>query len=282
MTSATGGLLAGLPFQPDRFQIDAAAAIADGETVVVTAPTGAGKTVIAEAAIRHARAASKRAFYTTPIKALSNQKFTDLQAEWVRVGLLTGDNSVDGAAPVVVMTTEVLRNMIYAGSDDLADVQVVVLDEVHYLGDRFRGPVWEEVLIHAPRHIQFVCLSATVANAGEFRDWIEARRGPTRLIQETNRPVPLHNLYAVRDLFEEPLHPYTEALISSLPTLEDKKKFIGIPGLPPRLLDLPSGCVFHPRCPKAMDKCKTEVPRYHEVKPNRWARCHLYPEKTGS
>jgi peptide/nickel transport system ATP-binding protein len=92
----------------------------------------------------------------------------------------------------------------------------------------------------------------------------------------------LAELSPVRDLFEEPLHPYTQALISSLPTLEDKKKFIGIPGLPPRLLDLPSGCVFHPRCPQAMDKCKTEVPRYHEVRPNRWARCHLYPEKSGS
>lgn len=202
MTAPAADLLAGLPFRPDRFQVEAVEAIAAGQNVVVTAPTGAGKTVIAEAAIRHARNESGRSFYTTPIKALSNQKYGDLQKEWPRVGLLTGDNALDGLAPVVVMTTEVLRNMIYAGSPDLDDVRVVVLDEVHYLGDRFRGPVWEEVLIHAPEHINFVCLSATIANAAEFRDWIEDRRGPTRLVQESSRPVPLHNLYAVRDLFD--------------------------------------------------------------------------------
>ena len=196
--------LAGLPFPPDRFQAEAAAAIDRGESVVVCAPTGAGKTVVAEAAIARARQAGDRALYTTPLKALSNQKFGDFRGRLgaAEVGLLTGDNSINGRASVVVMTTEVLRNMMYAGSPDLDDVGVVVLDEVHYLQDRARGPVWEEIIIHLDPAIRLVCLSATVANAEEFAAWIEARRGPTTLVVERERPVPLESLYLLRDRWE--------------------------------------------------------------------------------
>ncbi|MBT8214892.1 MAG: DEAD/DEAH box helicase, partial [Acidimicrobiia bacterium] len=153
--------LDGLPFEPDRFQLDAVSAVDAGHSVVVTAPTGSGKTVIAEAAIARAVAGGGRAFYTAPIKALSNQKFGDLRSVYGDdgVGLLTGDNVVNGDAAVVVMTTEVLRNMIYADSPALDDVTTVVLDEVHYLQDPFRGLVWEEVIIHLPARIQLVSLS---------------------------------------------------------------------------------------------------------------------------
>ena len=191
-----------IPFIPDPFQIQAAEAVERGESVIVTAPTGAGKTLVAEASVAFALQTGRRALYTTPLKALSNQKYGDFVGDYGadRVGLLTGDNSINGRAPVVVMTTEVLRNMIYAGSSDLDDVGVVVLDEVHYLQDRFRGAVWEEVIIHAPRHIQLVALSATVSNAGEFTDWVRDRRGRTHLVIEEHRPVPLESLWAVKDL----------------------------------------------------------------------------------
>lgn len=190
-----------LPFEPDAFQVEAAEAVEEGGSVVVTAPTGAGKTLVAEAAVDHVLRQDQRAFYTTPLKALSNQKYRDFVGRYGsdRVGLLTGDNSINGDAPIVVMTTEVLRNMIYAGAD-LDQVAVVVLDEVHYLQDRFRGAVWEEVIIHAPRHIRMVALSATVSNAGEFTDWVRERRGPTRLVIEDHRPVPLESWWAVKDL----------------------------------------------------------------------------------
>jgi ATP-dependent RNA helicase HelY len=196
--------LAGLPFPPDRFQAEAAAAVDRGESVVVCAPTGSGKTVVAEAAIARALETGRRALYTTPLKALSNQKFGDFRRRLGAgaVGLLTGDNSINGQASVVVMTTEVLRNMMYAGSRDLDDVGVVVLDEVHYLQDRARGPVWEEIIIHLDPAIRLVCLSATVANAEEFAAWIEARRGPTTLVVERERPVPLESLYLLRDRWE--------------------------------------------------------------------------------
>lgn len=196
--------LQGLPFPADRFQVEAAEAIDRGETVVVSAPTGSGKTVVAEAAIALARRRGERVFYTSPLKALSNQKYADLRAQHgaAAVGLLTGDNSINGRAPVVVMTTEVLRNMMYAGSPDVADVGIVVLDEVHYLQDRARGPVWEEIIIHLDRAIRLVCLSATVANATEFAGWVEARRGPTTLIVEGERPVPLSSEYLLRDRWE--------------------------------------------------------------------------------
>jgi len=184
--------LASLPFAADRFQLEAAEAIDRGESVVVAAPTGSGKTAVAEAAIAAALSAGKRAVYTTPIKALSNQKFSEFRARYGEdgVGLLTGDNSINGGGSVVVMTTEVLRNMMYAGSPDLADLGVVVLDEVHYLQDRARGAVWEEIIIHLDQAIPLVCLSATVPNADEFTAWVAGRRGPTALVVERERPGP--------------------------------------------------------------------------------------------
>jgi len=190
-------------FEPDRFQIEAIEAIVSGASVVVTAPTGSGKTLIAEAAIEIALAAGKRAFYTTPIKALSNQKYRDLVGRHGErgTGLLTGDNSLNGEAPVVVMTTEVLRNMIYAGSDALDGLGVVILDEVHYLQDRYRGSVWEETIIHLSADIQLVNLSATVANGEEFAGWMRARRGATELVVEAERPVPLESVYLLRDRY---------------------------------------------------------------------------------
>ncbi len=201
MTEAIEEFLSSLPFPPDAFQLEAIRALDSGASVVVTAPTGSGKTLIAEAAIHRALEDGKRAFYTTPIKALSNQKYNDLvDMHGVdAVGLLTGDNVINGDASVVVMTTEVLRNMIYAGSSGLDRVEFVVLDEVHYLQDRFRGAVWEEVIIHAPAHMKLVCLSATIANAPEFTDWVEDRRGTTRLVLSTERPVPLTSLYLMTD-----------------------------------------------------------------------------------
>ena len=184
------------PFELDRFQVEAIAAVDDGSSVIVAAPTGAGKTVVALHAVRVALAGGRRVFYTAPIKALSNQKYTDLVAEHgpEAVGLLTGDNAINPAAPVVVMTTEVLRNMIYADSPDLRELGWVILDEVHYLQDPYRGPVWEEIIIHAPPAVRFVCLSATVSNVEEIRSWIAELRGPVRAVTETRRPVNLDSL----------------------------------------------------------------------------------------
>jgi ATP-dependent RNA helicase HelY len=188
-------------FEPDDFQLEAAEAIAAGKSVVVTAPTGAGKTLVAEAATFLGRSEGRRVFYTTPIKALSNQKFADLSADYPvgEVGLLTGDNVVNPDAPVIVATLEVLRNMIYADPDRLDDVATVILDEAHYLQDPSRGAAWEEVIIHCPSHVRFVCLSATISNNRQFADWVEERRGPTELIASTERPVPLESMYMVKE-----------------------------------------------------------------------------------
>ncbi len=193
-------ILARYPFELDAFQMAALDALDDGLHVIVAAPTGSGKTVVAEYGVETAIRDGRRAFYTAPIKALSNQKYRDLVEVHGdhKVGLLTGDNAVNGDAPAVVMTTEVLRNMIYGGRD-LADLAVVVLDEVHFLQDTYRGPVWEEVIIHLPQHVRLVCLSATVSNAQELADWIETVRGPTRAVVESRRPVRLDNLYLVAD-----------------------------------------------------------------------------------
>ncbi len=195
-------------FPLDGFQLRAFDALDEGRSVLVAAPTGSGKTVVAEYAIEAARLAGRRAFYTAPVKALSNQKYHDLVARYGRdqVGLLTGDNSINGDAPVVVMTTEVLRNMIYARSSALDQLDVVVLDEVHFLQDAYRGPVWEEVIIHLPASVRLVCLSATVSNAQELTDWISTVRGPTAAVVEEQRPVRLENLYYVGDKTHDRTH----------------------------------------------------------------------------
>ncbi|MCP3817192.1 DEAD/DEAH box helicase [Streptomyces sp. A3M-1-3] len=196
-------------FDLDPFQIEACQALEAGKGVLVAAPTGSGKTIVGEFAVHLALAQGRKCFYTTPIKALSNQKYTDLVRRYgaEKVGLLTGDNSVNSEAPVVVMTTEVLRNMLYAGSQSLRGLGYVVMDEVHYLSDRFRGAVWEEVIIHLPDSVTLVSLSATVSNAEEFGDWLDTVRGDTEVIVSEDRPVPLwqHVLAGRRmyDLFEE-------------------------------------------------------------------------------
>jgi ATP-dependent RNA helicase HelY len=197
--------IAELPFTPDDFQKDAFAALAGNESVLVAAPTASGKTVVAEAAIHQALEMGRRAFYTTPIKALSNQKYVDFCEMFgeANVGLLTGDNSINGRAPVVVMTTEVLRNMIYVDSFALDHLEMVVLDEIHYLSDRERGPVWEEVIIHLPPDIRIVGLSATVSNAEEFAQWLRARRGEVALVGTDRRPVPLLVEYGVYDKVQD-------------------------------------------------------------------------------
>jgi ATP-dependent RNA helicase HelY len=181
------------PFGLDEFQVQGCAALDEGHGVLVAAPTGAGKTVVGEYAVFLALERGRKCFYTTPIKALSNQKYADLVKRHgaAQVGLLTGDNSINGDAPVVVMTTEVLRNMLYAGSSALDGLGYVVMDEVHYLADRFRGAVWEEVIIHLPESVQLVSLSATVSNAEEFGEWLETVRGHTTIIVSEHRPVPL-------------------------------------------------------------------------------------------
>ncbi|MFJ6987057.1 MULTISPECIES: DEAD/DEAH box helicase [unclassified Streptomyces] len=196
-------------FGLDPFQIEACQALESGKGVLVAAPTGSGKTIVGEFAVHLALEQGRKCFYTTPIKALSNQKYSDLCRRYGsdKVGLLTGDNSVNSDAPVVVMTTEVLRNMLYAGSQTLVGLGYVVMDEVHYLSDRFRGAVWEEVIIHLPESVTLVSLSATVSNAEEFGDWLDTVRGDTEVIVSEHRPVPLfqHVLAGRRmyDLFEE-------------------------------------------------------------------------------
>jgi ATP-dependent RNA helicase HelY len=208
---ADGARIAGFrqlyDFEFDEFQLAACRALDSGHGVLVAAPTGSGKTVAGEFAVHLALAQGKKCFYTTPIKALSNQKYNDLVRRYsaATVGLLTGDNSINSEAPVVVMTTEVLRNMLYAGSPTLAGLGYVVLDEVHYLADRMRGAVWEEVIIHLDPSVRLTALSATVSNAEEFGDWLSQVRGGTTVIVDEHRPVPLwqhmlagHQLY---DLF---------------------------------------------------------------------------------
>ena len=185
------------PFPLDAFQLDAIDALNQGHSVVVSAPTGSGKTLIGEYAIHRALAHQQKVFYTTPLKALSNQKLRDFREQFgtENVGLMTGDLSVNRDASIVVMTTEIFRNMLYAEADEqddpLADVEAVVLDECHYMNDSQRGTVWEESIIHCPPIVQLLALSATVANAGQLTDWIEKVHGPTQLVLSDYRPVPL-------------------------------------------------------------------------------------------
>ena len=203
--------LSRLTFEPDSFQLAAFDALDQGRNVLVSAPTGSGKTLVANYAVSGALAASARVFYTTPIKALSNQKFVELAGDYgiSQVGLLTGDTSVNSEAPVLVMTTEVLRNMIYARSSALDNLQTVILDEVHFLQDAYRGPVWEEVIIHLEPEVRLVCLSATVSNAREVSEWLTQVRGPTVPIIETRRPVPMQHLYMVGDRRDDSLRVFS-------------------------------------------------------------------------
>jgi ATP-dependent RNA helicase HelY len=192
-------------FDLDPFQIAACQSIDQGNGVLVAAPTGSGKTVVGEFAIYRALESGTKCFYTTPIKALSNQKYAELVARYGEssIGLLTGDNSINGEAPIVVMTTEVLRNMLYAGSGTLQNLAYVVMDEVHYLADRSRGAVWEEVIIHLPESVTIIALSATVSNAEEFGEWLGTLRGETDVIVEEHRPVPLwQHVMAGRRLYD--------------------------------------------------------------------------------
>ena len=190
------------PFELDDFQKDACKCISEGKSVVVCAPTGAGKTVIAEHAIHCALQKNQKVFYTTPLKALSNQKYNDFSEKYGsdKVGLLTGDTSINRNAQIVVMTTEVFRNMLYGtnfGSvtDNLKDVKYVILDEVHYMNDEQRGTVWEESIIYCPTNVQIIALSATVANADKLTEWINTVHSKTDLINTDFRPVPLRFYY---------------------------------------------------------------------------------------
>src|SRR4051812_33314414 len=208
--SALTEFMVDVGFDLDDFQRSACESLERGSGVLVCAPTGAGKNVVGEFAVHLAlRAGERKCFYTTPIKALSNQKYHDLVERYGvdKVGLLTGDNAINGDAPVVVMTTEVLRNMLYAGSSSLKGLAYVVMDEVHYLADRFRGAVWEEVIIHLPSSVTLVSLSATVSNYEEFADWLVTVRGETEVVVSEHRPVPLwqHMLVGRRmfDLFHD-------------------------------------------------------------------------------
>src|SRR5262245_30925190 len=195
-------------FSLDAFQQRALDAVDADRNVLVAAPTGSGKTVVAEYAVERALEAGAKAFYTTPLKALSNQKYGDLARVHGhrQVGLLTGDNSVNSDGPVVGMTTEAPRSMIYAASPALDGLAAVVLDEVHYLQDRYRGPVWEEVIVHLDASVRLVCLSATVSNAEEVAAWIETVRGPTTPVIEERRPVTLEHRYLIGERGSDAVH----------------------------------------------------------------------------
>jgi ATP-dependent RNA helicase HelY len=187
------------PFPLDEFQLQALHKIAEGSSVIVSAPTGAGKTLIAEFAIWLALCSQRRIGYTTPLKALSNQKYGDFQQEFgeEQVGILTGDVKMAPQAPVLVMTTEILRNMFYERS--FPEMAYVVLDECHFIGDEGRGTVWEEIIINCPQQIRLVALSATVSNIREIAAWIEEVHGPIEVIYHPTRPVPLEFLFCDKE-----------------------------------------------------------------------------------
>jgi ATP-dependent RNA helicase HelY len=249
---------AALGFPADPFQLRAFDALDAGESVLVAAPTGSGKTVVAEYAVARALEQGGKAFYTTPLKALSNQKYGDFVARHGagRVGLLTGDNSIRPEADVVVMTTEVLRNMLYAGSPLLAGLRYVVLDEVHYLQNPYRGAVWEEVIIHTPPEVDLVCLSATVSNAEEFAGWITTVRGATAAIIEERRPVELRNLYMVGDRSSDQIHVF--------PTFADGKPN-------PAVSQLEARSTLRPR-ERGRRRLRLFTPRRVEVVDRLWGK----------
>ena len=180
-----------MSYELDSFQIDAIESLYENLNVLVTAPTGAGKTIIAERGIEEYLDKGNRVIYTTPIKALSNQKYHDFMSSGFDTGLLTGDRNENPDAGLIIATTEILRNMIFTNDDRINDIGLVVLDEVHYLADKERGSTWEEIIIHLPKDIKLLCLSATIGNENEFLNWIVSQRGPTDLIQSKIRPVPL-------------------------------------------------------------------------------------------
>jgi len=235
----------GYGFAFDEYQREACRHIEAGSGVLVAAPTGAGKTIVGEFAVFLALQNGHKCFYTTPIKALSNQKYADLVRRHgaANVGLLTGDTSVNSEAPIVVMTTEVLRNMIYARSSTLANLGYVVLDEVHYLADRFRGAVWEEVIIGLADSIQLVALSATVSNAEEFGEWLSEVRGDMAVVVSERRPVPLYQHVLVGrslyDLFAElaptarelPGEGKTEVNPALIKIARDESRFVTTPAV---------------------------------------------------
>ncbi|MHB8218740.1 MAG: DEAD/DEAH box helicase [Acidimicrobiales bacterium] len=211
-----------LRFVPDPFQLEAMDSLDAGRSILVSAPTGSGKTLVASYAVHRALSAGGKTFYTTPLKALSNQKYTELVAEHGarRVGILTGDTSVRPDAPVVVMTTEVLRNMLLAGSDLLEELHTVILDEVHYLQDPYRGGVWEEILVLSPQGVTFACLSATVGNAEELGAWLRSVRGPTDIVLESTRPVTLRHHMAISHAVG---HQGVEPAVTFLPLLDGRR-----------------------------------------------------------
>ena len=178
-------------FIADDFQIEAINDIKSNNNVLVVAPTGSGKTYIAEKSIEHYLSKQKNVFYTTPIKALSNQKFNDFNRDGISTGLLTGDRTINKDSELVVATTEILRNMIFSNDEKLKNTGLIILDEVHYLGDKDRGTTWEEIIIHANQNIKFLCLSATIKNKNEFLEWIVSLRGSTSLVNSEIRPIPL-------------------------------------------------------------------------------------------
>ncbi len=178
-------------FIADDFQIEAINDIKSNNNVLVVAPTGSGKTYIAEKSIEHYLSKQKNVFYTTPIKALSNQKFNDFNRDGINTGLLTGDRTINKNSELVVATTEILRNMIFSNDEKLENTGLIILDEVHYLGDKDRGTTWEEIIIHANQNVKFLCLSATIKNKNEFLEWIVSLRGSTSLVNSEIRPIPL-------------------------------------------------------------------------------------------